>query len=66
MYYIARQHGSDQEARGRIRVLLRAFEVKDPNVEICSIDIGSDESDYEDGHIRAIAGYAGRLHHYPG
>lgn len=47
-------------------MLLRAFEVKDPNVEICSIDIGSDESGYEGGHIRAIAGYAGRLHHYPG
>lgn len=38
-----------------MRVFMRAFEVEDLDVEICSIALEPDEPDYEDGCIRAIA-----------
>lgn len=57
-YYIARKRGSDQEARDWIRVFIRLFYVEDLDVEVCAIALESDEPDFEDGCIRAIAGRA--------
>lgn len=54
-YYLVRKHGSDQEARDWIRTFMRLFEVEELDAEVCSIALESDEPDFEDGCIRAIA-----------
>lgn len=54
-YYISHRYLSEQESRDWVRVFIRAFEIEDLDAEICSIALESDEPDYEDGCIRAIA-----------
>lgn len=55
VYYLMRKRGSDQEARDWIRVFIRAFDVEELDAEVCSMALESDEPDFEDGCIRAIA-----------
>lgn len=54
-YYIMRKRGSDQEARDWLRVFIRIFDIEELDVEACAIALDSNEPDYEDGCIRAIA-----------
>ena len=54
-YYLLRGDYSEQERRDWLRVFVRAFDVEPLDVEICATALDSDEPDYEDGCIRAIA-----------
>lgn len=54
-YYLLRGDYSEQERRDWLRVFIRAFDIEELDVEICSTALESDEPDYEDGCIRAIA-----------
>ena len=54
-YYVMQKRGSDQEARDWVRAFIRAFTVEELDIEICAIAVDSDEPDFEDGCIRAIA-----------
>lgn len=54
-YYIARKRGGDQEARDWIRIFMRAFDIEDLDIEVCAVALESNEPDFEDGCIRAIA-----------
>ena len=54
-YYVVRKFIGDQAARDWIRVFLRAFTVEELDIEICATAADSDEPDFEDGCVRAIA-----------
>ena len=55
LYYLTRKELSDEEARDWICVFIRALDVEACDVEVCTIALESDEPDFEDGCIRAIA-----------
>ena len=54
-YYLARKWQGDQAARDWLRVFMRAFTVVELDIEACAMAVDSDEPDFEDGCIRAIA-----------
>ena len=54
-YYILCKFQGEQAARDWVRVFVRAIPVEQLDVEICATALDSDEPDYEDGCIRAIA-----------
>lgn len=58
-YYLLCKHMGERAARDWVRVFVRAFEVEPLDVEVCIMALESDEPDYEDGCIRAIAERAG-------
>ena len=59
LYYLARKGLSDQECRDWIRVFMRAFAVCALDQDACWAALNSDEPDFEDGCIRAIAEHEG-------
>ena len=54
-YYISRKTLSEQERRDWLRIFIRIFDIEELDVEACAIALDSNEPDYEDGCIRAIA-----------
>lgn len=54
-YYISRKTLSEQERRDWLRIFIRIFDIEELEVEACAIALDSNEPDYEDGCIRAIA-----------
>lgn len=55
LYYLMRKDYSEDERRDWIRAFIRAFDVEELDVEACAVALESDEPDYEDGCIRALA-----------
>lgn len=55
MYYVACKRGSEQEARDWVNMFIWAFDIEPLDVEACAIAVSSDEPDFEDGCVRAIA-----------
>lgn len=58
-YYILRKEMSDEVCRDWIQAFVRGFTVEQLDVEACVVALESNEPDYEDGCIRAIAERAG-------
>lgn len=54
-YYIGRRDISEDQRRAWIAFFLDAFSVVDLNREACQRALHSDEPDYEDGIVRALA-----------
>ena len=55
LYYLVRKWQGDQAARDWLRVFMRVFTVTELDIEACAVAVDSDEPDFEDGCIRAIA-----------
>ena len=55
LYYLCRKGYSDEEARDWIRIFMQAFTVCPLDRAACWDALGSDEPDFEDGCMRAIA-----------
>ncbi len=55
LYYLVRKWQGDQAARDWLRVFMRVFTVTELDIEVCAVAVDSDEPDFEDGCIRAIA-----------
>ena len=60
MYYIARKYIDEQTARQYIELFLDLFVVLSVGQEACELAARSDEPDFEDGLIRAVAEIAHR------
>lgn len=54
-YYLLAKHLGEQAARDWVRVFIRALSVEPLDVEACAIALESNEPDFEDGCVRAIA-----------
>lgn len=59
LYYILRKEMPDEVCRDWIRAFVRGLTVEPLDIEACVVALESDEPDYEDGCIRAIAERAG-------
>ena len=55
MYYVLSKFRGESEARDWVRAFMRVLTVEEIDAEVCAIALDSDEPDYEDGCIRAIA-----------
>ncbi len=54
-YYVSRKFIGEQAARDWVNLFIRMFEIEPLDVEACAIAVSSDEPDFEDACIRAIA-----------
>ena len=55
IYYVSKKYIGDELARDWIRFFMDAFDVAPVDMTVCSMALESNEPDYEDGIIRAVA-----------
>lgn len=58
-YYILRKYQDEHDSRRVVRDCLKRFEIEPLDQEVCFTSAYSDEPDFEDGCIRAMAERAG-------
>lgn len=54
-YYVTRRSLPEDQRRAWLAFFLDAFEVVAPDADACRMALASDEPDYEDGVVRALA-----------
>lgn len=59
LYYIATKNIGESTARQYVEVFLDLFKVLSVGQETCELAVHSDEPDFEDGLVRAVAGING-------
>lgn len=63
-YYVSRRFMPEEQRRRWLVFFLDAFDVAAPTADVCRRALASDEPDFEDGIVRALAEAWGReLHH---
>lgn len=55
VYYVSRRFMTEEQRRGWLAFFLDAFDVAAPTADVCRRALASDEPDFEDGIIRALA-----------
>ena len=55
VYYVSRRFMTEEQRRGWLAFFLDAFDVAAPTADVCRRAIASDEPDFGDGIIRALA-----------